>query len=301
MSSKSTPAYIEFFSMFKKMTPDSFVMKKLHVDQESAILRGIDFEFGNCEVLLCQWHLIRTINAHYSTFNYLSVKTMKSKFSSLYKMIQSLIHLPLHDDQIRRAVIMLLEKERQKYKKGTRKMMYQELKNMENYLMSYYLNNTSRSPPSLWASKKVELGHAFHTTAQSESTNSVLRTYIKSSENEQNQVHDLTKVVRLYNKNILGSTLDDHKTRRKSKKRVVKSMILCGLFHRIKQLKLYHHDESKSNEDLITLRKAMLMVTQADSLVKTVLSSDIYFTQILRRHLNDSPEDVEFLKSYTDG
>ena len=179
----------------------------------------------------------------------------------------------------------------------------EELKSMEKYLMSWldYLNNTSRSPPNLWASKKVELGHAFHTTAQSESTNSVLKSYIKSSENEQNQVHDLTKVVRLYNKNILGSTLDDHKTRRKSKKRVVKSMILCGLFHRIKQLKFYHHDESKSNEDLITLRKAMLMVTKADSLVKTVLSSDIYFTQILRRHLNDSPDDVEFLKSYTDG
>ena len=128
MQSKTTDAYIEFFSCLKRVTPDNFVLRRLHVDQEAAILKGVDFAFGNTEILLCQWHLSRSINSYYCKFNFLSVKIMQSKFNTLYRMYMSLIHLPLIDDQIRRAVILILEKERQKHKKSTKKMLYADLK-----------------------------------------------------------------------------------------------------------------------------------------------------------------------------
>ena len=301
MTSKCTAAYLEFFQVFKKITPEKFVMERLYVDQEAAILKGLDFCFGNTEVKLCQWHLTRSLTSHYSTFNYLKPKIMKQKFNTLFRLYQSMIHLPLHLDQIRRGVISIIESERQKYKKTTRKLMYADLKAYENYVLSNYLNNTARSPPHLWATKEPTLGNAYHTTAQSESTNRVLRDYIKPSESEVNQIHDLTRVVRRYNKNLLSATLDEHKARKKAKKRVVKSMILCGLFNQAKSLQIYHHDEERCKRDLATLRKVMLVVSNADVLVSTIMKNKIYLDQVYRRHLNDRPEDAQFVSAYTEG
>ena len=179
--------------------------------------------------------------------------------------------------------------------------MYSDLKAMENYLLSNYLNNTARSPPHLWASKEVVLGHAFHTTSESESTNRVLRDFVKPGACEINQVHDLTRVVRRYNKNIISSSLDHYKTRKKSKKRIIKSMILCGLYSQVKSLRMYHQQESKSNEDLKTLKKCMLMIAGADNLVKSIMKNDKLLEQVVQRHLNVMPQDAQFLGSYIEG
>ena len=143
---------------------------------EMAITRALSEELGGAEVAYCAWHWARAINCYINPrngFHYLDSKLMSRKYGLMFRMVHSLVHLPLHNTVVRVAAIDLIKKEM--YLKKTKSKEFDEVRKWHNYLRSEYLSDSSNRPYFYWAPKTIELGCAYNTTSACESINSMIK------------------------------------------------------------------------------------------------------------------------------
>ena len=80
---------------------------------ELAIQRGLSHELGGANVQYCAWHWARALSSHVTPgkgFNYLTLKTLSTKYGTMFRMVFALIYVNMHDQLVQVAAISEIKK-----------------------------------------------------------------------------------------------------------------------------------------------------------------------------------------------
>lgn len=266
---------------------------------EFAIQRALSLELGGAAVLYCVWHWSRCINAHISPrndYHYLTLKILSSRYKTMFRMVHSLINLPLHDQLVRVAAYALIKKEMEMAKDPSK--MWGDVKRWWTYLRTEYLSDSASRPYMFWAPLTCELGRAYNTTSTCESINAMIKKKCDKSGTFNNQIRGLHEVVKQYTRNRRAAELNGDLTKRKNRRRIFKSVLLCALWDYTKTLVLYHEDKEVIDYGRGQLRDIMLTISKADLIIDKIMANSDKINSLVQLHLNSRPSDAKPLEHY---
>ena len=216
-------------------------------------------------------------------------------------MIFSLIHVPLTSFSIREAIKVIINDEIRTY--DTKKTACKELKSWVGWVRKQYLDDNARKPFDIWANNKVSLGRAYVTSSPSESVNSMINKCCKKNADYINKVRGLRDVTKQAYRNYRQAQLNSGMTKKISRKRLAKSILLTRIFAEIEALEseLVTDDMILMDEIVAKLRSLLLCVSQAEKAAEKLITqkdNPIVIENLIRFHLQFCPEDVHYLSCY---
>ena len=219
-------------------------------------------------------------------------------------MVFSLTHVPLSSFSIREAVKVIINDEIKTY--DTKRTACKELKSWVGWIRLNYLDDNARKPFDMWANQRVTLGHANVTSSPSESVNSMLNKSVKKNACLVNKVRGMRDVVKQCFRNFRNAKQNGGITKKISRKRVAKSILLARIFAEIEALepKLVTDDMILMDDAIAKLRSLLLLISKTESAAEKLVSKNdndenpLIIENLVRFHLQLFPEDVNYLYAY---
>ena len=290
--------------MKKDQTPDGFVLREIHVDLEVGIRTAVEEVFGNTKILYCVWHMRRAWDrelGNRSKYPTLTLETMKRDFSKLYKMIHSLVHVPLHCDEKREHCRELILEELHR-KKTTSKVW----KEVESYVMDYifalYLNNSGLFNYKFWAKTSGSCAEPFITTSSSESINKKIKANMPKAAVYENQVRAIQKVMKDTYRNFLWQKNNDSRTKRKKRFAIVRNILLGSIFNQMQSIKFLNQSTFDPDDQAYYNFTCLFnFIPKVDTYAeKVVEGKNELFQSWLSFHSYHFPEDKQILSYLID-
>ena len=290
--------------MKQDQTPEGFVLREIHVDLELGIRSALEEVFGNTKILYCVWHLQRAWDRELSNrtkYPHLTLEIMMTEFSNLYKMIQNLVHVPLHCDAKREYCRELILQEL--HRKKNRSMLWKEVESyVMNYIFALYLDNTGLFNYKFWAKTSGSAAEPFVTTSASESINKKIKANMPKAALYENQVRGIQKVMKDTWRNFIWQKNNENRTKRKRRFAIVRNILLGCIFNKMKSIKFLNQTTfDPDDEAYYTFTCLFNFISKVNTYAeKVVEGKNELFQAWLAYHSYHFPEDKQILGSLID-